>query len=127
MKKFFIYACGIGLIIFGYFYCSPISVDVLESIVYQGINGLFFNYALYFCIRYLHKKNILEKIIVGTKGLFRYFPNFVTFMFCILTFIYVIILIITKDFRFVGVILPALFSIDATSRSNRILKEYKDI
>lgn len=127
MKKNVLYVCGVLLIGLCFFYCSPISLDTYENFIVSALNGLFFNYLIYYVIKILYKKNKLKNLIIKTNGLFSYFPHFITFLYCTNAFFYMITLIWIKDFALAGTILPALFSIDASSRSNKIIKEIKQV
>lgn len=123
MKKSILYMSGVILIIISFFYCIPNTAEEYRIFIVSMLNGLFFNYALYFGLKYLKKKNHLSKLIKSTNNYVRYFPNFVMACYCIMAVCYIMTMIWIRNFSFAGNILPALFSIDAASRSNRLIRE----
>lgn len=122
MKKNIVFMIGIILIVFSYFYCTPNSFESYELFITQMLNGLFFNYGVYFLLKYLSKKKKLTKLIYKTNNLLIYFPNFLVFLHCLLTFFYIITMIWERRFELAGTILPTLFSISASRLSNEVIK-----
>lgn len=122
MKKNIVFMIGIILIVFSYFYCTPNSFESYELFITQMLNGLFFNYGVYFLLKYLSKKKKLTKLIYKTNNLLIYFPNFLVFLHCLLTFFYIITMIWERRFELAGTILPTLFSINASRLSNEVIK-----